>query len=73
MNYLWTKRSNYRTHTQPHMRKLKTDINQINKLIHVVNTHYKYRQARSLIALGAVLKYIAGIPDHDDFDIHINN
>lgn len=50
-----------------HMKKLlDADINQISRLLQTINTHH--RQARSLNALGTVLKYIAGTPDHDDFD-----
>lgn len=52
---------------QTHMRKLlDADVNQISRLIQTVNTHH--RQARSLNFIGTVLKYIAGTPDHDDFD-----
>lgn len=52
---------------QSHMKKLlQADITQINRLIQTVNTHH--RQARSLNAIGTVLKYIAGTPDHDDFE-----
>lgn len=45
---------------QSHMRKiLEADISQ-------------NRQARILNALGTVLKYITGAPDHDDFERVIN-
>lgn len=52
---------------QTHMKKLlEADINQMSRLIQTVNTHH--RQTRSLNALGTILKYITGTPDHDDFD-----
>lgn len=50
-----------------HMKKLlDADISEISRLIQTVNTHH--RQARSLNALGTALKYIAGTPDHGDFE-----
>lgn len=56
---------------QSHMRKLlDADIRQISRLIETINIHH--RQARSLNAIGTVLKYIAGTPDHDDFDKLMN-
>lgn len=51
---------------ETHMRKiLIADLDQIDRLLELVNVHH--RQKRGFDALGTVLKYITGTPDHDDF------